>query len=303
MSCAILCPGQGPKLGAALDDIRDSEFFREWAPIVHDIADEEIFDAQKFSDSNHLRRNEVAALTAVFCGVYWAGELKGRGIEFAATAGYSVGQWTACSLAGLCDTQALLEIVWRRSLFMNQTPAVQTGRMLGVLGLKESEVERACAELTDEYAWIGISNYNCPGNLTVAGDAELIEAAGPVFMEMGAHKVVPLLNVAGAWHCPMLDEAAEAFSHYISDRTFGPANVPIIDNVTGGYLPNEAEKLKAALAAQINCAVRWDVGIQTMIDSGIDTFYEVGHGDMLSRMGLFITRKAKFLPTSRWHSA
>jgi [acyl-carrier-protein] S-malonyltransferase len=106
-------------------------------------------------------------------------------------------------------------------------------------------------------------------------------------------KKVTYLPVSGAWHCSLLDQAADSFKAYLQDIPLNRQERPVIDNVTGDFLPGPGPELKKQLALHLSAPVQWAKGIKTLIAHGSNEFIEVGYGNTLTKFGFFIDRSVR----------
>jgi [acyl-carrier-protein] S-malonyltransferase len=294
MAAMAYCfPGQGPQDAALvrgvlsfrpqIQDVLDYMQDRGLADIaaMEDMADEDV--------NALLASNEMASLFTV---LYSLGCLaKGENAEApSALAGYSVGQFIALYAAECFDARALIDIVWQRCLFMNSANALKAGKMGAIIGLPEDKVQALCKDYG-----ITISNYNARGQYTVAGAQDNVKAAIEESLTLGAHKSV-MINTQGAWHCPLMDEAAKPFATYLDSVEMSLPRIPVVDNVTGAFFQPDIADIKAQLVKHLTHPVLWEQSIRAMMAAGTDRFIEMGYGNMLSKFGFFISRDATFIP-------
>lgn len=294
MSALAYCfPGQGPQDSAL---VRGALAFR---PQIQDalnyiqdkgLVDVAALESMANEDINALlTRNEMASLFTV---LYSLGCLaKERNVQIpAALAGYSVGQFIALYAAECFDARTLIDIVWQRCLLMNAANAQKSGKMGAIIGLPEDKVQTLC-----ETYGITISNFNARGQYTVAGTLENVKAAIDESLSLGAHKSV-IINTQGAWHCPLMDDAAQPFAMYLDTVKIDLPRIPVVDNVTGSFFENDIDEIKTQLVKHLTHPVLWEQSIRTMIAAGTTHFIEMGYGNMLSKFGFFISRDATFVP-------
>ncbi len=190
-------------------------------------------------------------------------------------AGHSLGELSACLAADVFSFEAGLEIVIHRAQLMSDAAAEFDGGMMAVIGLADLKVIKISEEVGLEAV-----NFNCPGQVVVAGLKKDIEDSKDVFKEAGAKRVVSLA-VGGAFHSSAMTMAAGKFSEYLADKRFKEPRIPIISNETTKSLLT-AEDVKVALAKQLSSPVRWRQCIERMIEMDVDRFIEVGPGKVLT---------------------
>lgn len=211
-----------------------------------------------------------------------------------AVAGYSIGQWSALYAAGSIDFQTLINVSKRRADFMDDCFRSVDGGMLAVIGLDEQRVADALQHVrtatSDSSLWI--SNYNCAGQYSVAGTATMIAAAEKHLATLSPKKLFRL-PVSGAWHCPLLERAATGFREFLASVSFAPPAIPVIDNVTGNFLPATPSGMAEQLAQHLDHAVRWVDGVRTLVRVGATSLVEIGFGNTLTKFGFFVDRSVQ----------
>lgn len=212
--------------------------------------------------------------------------LKECGITPDAAAGFSLGEVSACTAAGLVDLDTGFRLVCKRGEIMQEAADRQDTGMAAVVKLTPDMVEELCRGFSEVYP----VNYNCPGQISVAGLSNQMSDFAATVKAAGG-RALPL-KVKGAFHSPFMKEAAAAFREELLEIPFGKGNIPLYSNVTGRSYeerdqnPGELWSTKAAdlLSRQICSPVRWEDTIRHMIASGIDTFIEIGPGKTLTNM-------------------
>ncbi len=195
------------------------------------------------------------------------------GIKADVTAGFSLGELSALTYAGVFSLKDGLKIVKARGELMQQAAEKHDTSMAAVMKLSEEDVVRICSEYEHVYP----VNFNCPGQISVSGDAsEMLSFADAVKEAGGRAKV---LKVNGAFHSPYMSEAAEGFAEVIAPIEFKPASTPVYSDFTG--VEYSEDDMKKDLSSQINNPVKWETIIRNMIAEGIDTFVELGPGKTL----------------------
>lgn len=196
-------------------------------------------------------------------------------IPWTATAGLSLGEITALTAASVFSFEDGLWVVKERANAMQKACELSPGAMAAVIGLSIEQIHYIC----DKYG-IMPANYNCPGQVVVSGDREALHKAVEEFRTAGARRVV-LLPVAGAFHSPLMEPAANRFKEVL--RTVA-VNIPskyVYSNVTARAHEAPSDIVNR-LVEQLVSPVKWEQTIQNLIADGYDVFIELGPGSVLS---------------------
>jgi len=192
-------------------------------------------------------------------------------------AGHSLGEFTALAVAGVFDWKAGLELVRIRAEAMQHACDVTPSGMAAVLGMDDALVEQICRQLDDI---VVPANYNSPGQLVISGSLDGIRQAVELLKEKGAKRALPL-NVAGAFHSPLMAPAREALEKAIRATTFKKPAFPVYQNVTAKALKDPGQ-IREQLIFQLTEPVRWTQSIRQMKADGAAEFIEIGPGQVLS---------------------
>lgn len=199
--------------------------------------------------------------------------LREAGIQADCAAGFSLGELSALTYAGVMDAETGLRLVMKRGVLMQEASESQNTSMVAVVKLPNEEVERVASQFEHMYP----VNYNCPGQVSVSGAADEMQAFSDAVKAAGG-RAIPV-KVSGAFHSPYMDGAADSFREVIADAAFGSCQIPVYANCTGQPYGGD---IKETLGMQINHPVRWEDTIRGMIADGVDTFVELGPGKTLS---------------------
>ncbi len=204
----------------------------------------------------------------------WA-VLRAQGLPNPAfVAGHSLGEYTALVAAEALPFPEALLLVRERGRLMKEAGERRPGGMAAILGLDEATVEEICAQ--EEVA---VANYNCPGQVVISGAREALERALQTALARGAQRVVPLA-VSIAAHSPLMASIAEAFARCLASMSFQRAHIPILANLTAQPIASPQE-LNEELSHQLTSPVQWTESVRRMIGEGVNTFLEVGPGEVL----------------------
>jgi [acyl-carrier-protein] S-malonyltransferase len=202
-------------------------------------------------------------------------------------AGLSLGEYTALVFSGALSFEDGLRVVQQRGQAMQDAADATPSGMASVLMLDVEKVSAICDQAR-ELGVIQIANYLCPGNLAISGQNAPLERAVELAESAGA-RVVPLA-VAGAFHTSLMEPADQRLQQALSEIEMKSPEIPVISNVDAQAHLDSSE-LKQVLVRQVVSPVRWEDSVRAMIDAGIDEFYEIGPGRVLTGLMKRINRK------------
>ena len=206
-----------------------------------------------------------------------------------ATAGLSLGEYTAMVFAGVMEFEDGLMLVQRRGAAMQDAADATPSGMVSILGLEKVEVEALCEKARNGET-LKIANLLCPGNIVISGSQAACERAAEMAQPFGAMKAVPLA-VAGAFHTEIMRPADQRCAEALADVPMHKPRIPVISNVDA--LPHDdPEVIRKILVRQILQPVRWEDSMRYLLQQGFDQFYEVGPGRTLRGLLKRIDRKA-----------
>lgn len=201
------------------------------------------------------------------------------GIKADVVAGLSLGEYTAHVASGSLKFEDAVKLVKKRGKYMQEEVPLGVGAMAAILALDEPTVREICAQASDK----GIcepANFNCPGQITVAGEVKAVEYACEIAKEKGAKRAM-LMPVSAPFHCSMLKGAGDKLAKELENVEVLDMQIPLITNVTGDYVEN-SDEIKDLLIRQVSSSVLFEKSLKKMIDDGVDTFIELGPGKALS---------------------
>jgi [acyl-carrier-protein] S-malonyltransferase len=211
------------------------------------------------------------------------------GIKPHAAAGFSLGEVTAAAFAGLFDCETGFHLVCKRGELMQQAAERYDTSMAAVVKLTPEIVKELCSKYSDVYP----VNFNCPGQITVSGLSSLMPDFFNSVKKAGG-RAIPL-KVKGAFHSPFMNDASKAFAEELIKTDIKKSNITLYSNVTAQPYTDDVAGL---LSRQICSPVQWERIIRNMIDSGIDTFIEIGPGKTLINMIKKIDTEVKIYSVS-----
>ena len=211
-----------------------------------------------------------------------------------ATAGLSLGEYTALVFAGVMSFEDGLAVVAERGRAMQDAAEASPSGMVSVLGLEVPRVEELCAEVLAEPARDGdvlqVANLLCPGNTVVSGSTSACERIAELADAAGAMKVVPLA-VAGAFHTPLMQPAVERLRAKLEQAELAPPRLPVVSNVDA-QAHDDPDEIRELLIEQVVRPVRWHDSMRQLIDEiDVEACYEIGSGRVLRGLLKRIERK------------
>jgi len=207
-------------------------------------------------------------------------------LKFDATAGLSLGEFTALTAAGALSFEDGLRVVRQRGKFMQEACEATKGGMAAIIGLDEAPTREVCAE-----AGVVLANLNCPGQLVISGEAEKIVKACELAKAKGAKRALPL-PVAGAYHSPLMASAQPKLAAELVKVNLVSPVVPVISNVTAQA---HGADVSAKLVEQVCASVLWETSMCALLAQGFTRFIELGPGTALSGFMKRIDKTATML--------
>jgi len=195
-----------------------------------------------------------------------------------ASAGLSLGEYTAMVFAGVMDFESGLRLVQHRGSAMQDAADATPSGMVSILGLERVQVEALCDQAR-EGGVLEIANLLCPGNIVISGTNDACERAADIAEKLGALKAVPLA-VAGAFHTEIMQPAVDRLAAALADVTMHRPTIPIVSNVDARP-HDDPEEIRRLLIRQVVQPVRWEDSIRYLSENGYSQFYEVGPGRVL----------------------
>ena len=197
------------------------------------------------------------------------------GLTVAATAGLSLGEWTALHAAGVLSFEDALRILAARGRFMQEACERKRGGMVSVAGLSADRLAAVCAA-----AGVEISNFNSPEQTVLSGEVEAIRKAEQLAKDAGASRTVAL-QVAGAYHSRLMEPAAAQLEALLRGIVFHPPAFPVFSNATGRP-HGTPEDIRGAMVRQVTAPVQWVGCVLGMKSEGIGRYVECGPGRVLT---------------------
>jgi [acyl-carrier-protein] S-malonyltransferase len=301
MSTAFLFPGQGAQFVGMGRDIAEgypeaaAVFEKANVVIGYDLRRACFEGPAETLDRTAVCQPAIFTVSAAILEVMRAGPASVEMVP-AVMAGLSMGEYTALYAAGLVSFEEGLKLVRRRGEAMQAASEMSEGGMVCVIGLDQEKVKELCREAGEGELLLGV-NFNCPGQIVVSGTKSACARAEKLAEKYGAVKAVPLA-VAGAFHTELMKSAAEELGRALADAYIGePRDINIIANVSAEYY-RSATAIIEGLQQQLTSPILWQKCMERLIADGVDEFYEIGPGKVLTGLMRRISRKANMVNIS-----
>lgn len=204
--------------------------------------------------------------------------LKENGIQPEITGGHSLGEYSALVAAGVLNFQDAVALVHKRGSYMQEAVPVGEGGMAAIIGVDRDKIVEVCQQVSAESP-VQAVNFNCPGQIVIAGATKGVELAVEKLKAAGAKKAV-ILPVSAPFHSTLMKPAAEKLAVELDKVTISDAKIPVVANVSAEIL-TKAEDIKASLVAQAASPVLWEDCVARMKEFGADVLLEAGPGKTL----------------------
>jgi [acyl-carrier-protein] S-malonyltransferase len=277
---ACIFPGQGAQYTGMGKEL--AERYRE-AMNIFDLASERLgIDMKKLcfeGDEEELKKTENTQPSILTVSIAMLEVLKLKGIEPQIAAGLSLGEYSALVASKAISFPDAVELVKKRGKYMQEAVPAGEGVMAAIMGIQRETVME-CLKAASGYGVVEAANFNCPGQVVIAGHTRAVEMACSIMKKRGAKRAV-LLPVSAPFHSSLLKPAGEKLAAELDNVNISDNELPVVSNVNAQIIMNKYE-IKRCLIEQVSSSVLWEDSINKMIELGVDTFIEVGPGRTLS---------------------
>jgi [acyl-carrier-protein] S-malonyltransferase len=274
---AVIFPGQGtqqPAMGApwrdhpawAVVEQAEAAIGEPLAPLLLDATAEEL---------SRTRNAQLAVLVTSL--IAW--EAAREQLDPIAFAGHSLGQVTALIASGCLPFDDGVRLAARRAELTQAAADAHPGKMAALLGASYEQAEEVCTAAAAE---VWVANDNAPGQVVIAGTPEGLAAGTTAAKESGVRKVMPL-DVGGAFHTPLMQDATDALREELTGVAFASPTASVISN-DDGRAYDTADGWAERSAQHVSVPVRWRIVQSTLVEVGAPSFIEIGHGNMLATL-------------------
>ncbi len=286
---AFVFPGQGSqKVGMLADIAKQHETLLETFDRASEQLGYDLWDLSQYGSQEEISRTEITQPLLLTASVaLWRLWQDLEGATPTAMAGHSLGEWSALVCADVVDFPDALGLVQKRAKYMQSAVPPGEGAMTAIVGLEDDKIWEACDSVSNGSVVTPV-NFNAPGQVVIAGEAEAVARAGEACKEAGAKRALPL-PVSGPFHTSLMQPAAEMLARDIASVEFSSPKIPIIHNVTLSSEQDPAT-IKELMIRQITGPVPWVSTIEKLAEMGVQTLVECGPGRVLSGLNRRISR-------------
>lgn len=278
---ALMFPGQGAQYVGMGQDVFNAhegarKRFEEADGILGFKLSEIIFQGPE--DQLKQTANTQPALLVTSVAMYEV--FKEKGIEPDYVAGHSLGEYSALVAAGAISFADAVSTVRARGQFMEEAVPGGGGTMAAVLGAEREALGELCRSISASIGLVEPANLNCPGQIVVSGTQEGVAAVAEQAGAIGAKRVIPLA-VSGPFHSSLMKPAAERLRGVLENVTLANPRCPVVANVTARPV-SDPDEIRRLLVEQVASPVLWEDTVLWLVEQGVDTFIEIGPGNVLS---------------------
>ena len=292
MAIAFLFPGQGSqKVSMGHDLFENSRIGKKYFNLANEIMGVDIQDIIFNGPEEKLKQTHFTQPAIYIVSVILGHILLEKGHLPDMVAGHSLGEYSACTIAGSFPFESGLSLVKLRAESMQDAATTSPGTMAAIIGLPDDVVITMCNSLTRDESVVVAANFNYPGQVVISGDINIVHEAMEKAHELGA-KMTKELNVGGAFHSPLMEPAKKRLAAALDHMEINSANIPVYGNATA-QPTTRADQLRMNLKKQLVSPVKWHETLDNMKTAGATEMVEVGPGRILQGLSRRIDKELK----------
>jgi len=280
MATAFVFPGQGSqKVSMGHDLFTSSNVGKKYFDLANEIMDTDIQSIIFNGPEEKLKETQYTQPAIYIVSVILGHILLEEGQQPDMVAGHSLGEYSACTIAGSLTFETGLSLVKLRAESMQDAGTTNPGTMAAIIGMADEDVISMCNTISSDESVVVAANFNYPGQVVISGNINAVHEIMEKAPDLGA-KMAKELNVSGAFHSPLMEPAKKRLSAALDNIEINTANMPVYANVTAEPMI-EADEIRSNLKNQLDCPVKWHETIDNMKTAGATEMMEVGPGRVL----------------------
>ena len=280
MATAFVFPGQGSqKVSMGHDLFTSSKVGKKYFDLANEIMGTDIQSIIFNGPEEKLKETQYTQPAIYIVSVILGHILLEEGQQPDMVAGHSLGEYSACTIAGSLTFETGLSLVKLRAESMQDAGTTNPGTMAAIIGMADEDVISMCNTISSDESVVVAANFNYPGQVVISGNINAVHEIMAKAPDLGA-KMAKELNVSGAFHSPLMEPAKKRLSAALDNIEINTATIPVYANVTAEPVI-EADEIRSNLKNQLDCPVKWHETIDNMKTAGATEMVEVGPGRVL----------------------
>ena len=290
MATAFVFPGQGSqKVSMGHDLFTSSKVGKKYFDLANEIMGTDIQSIIFNGPEEKLKETQYTQPAIYIVSVILGHILLEEGQQPDMVAGHSLGEYSACTIAGSLIFETGLSLVKLRAESMQDAGTTNPGTMAAIIGMADEDVISMCNTISSDESVVVAANFNYPGQVVISGNINAVHETMAKAPDLGA-KMAKELNVSGAFHSPLMEPAKKRLSAALDNIEINTATIPVYANVTAEPMI-EADEIRSNLKNQLDCPVKWHETIDNMKTAGATEMMEVGPGRVLQGLTRRIDNK------------
>jgi len=290
MATAFVFPGQGSqKVSMGHDLFTSSKVGKKYFDLANEIMGTDIQSIIFNGPEEKLKETKYTQPAIYIVSVILGHILLEEGQQPDMVAGHSLGEYSACTIAGSLTFETGLSLVKLRAESMQDAGTTNPGTMAAIIGMADEDVISMCNTISSDESVVVAANFNYPGQVVISGNINAVHETMEKAPDLGA-KMAKELNVSGAFHSPLMEPAKKRLSAALDNIEINTATIPVYANVTAEPMI-EADEIRSNLKNQLDCPVKWHETIDNMKTAGATEMMEVGPGRVLQGLTRRIDKK------------